>query len=169
MVMRGISRAPVATSAAGSSAACSDSLRVRKLIALNTPINRERSRRPVVAAAHAVGRRRRTSSPCGRGKSPRRRSATLHVVGRQRVGMSTGKARYGVTRMTSSVCAVDEVARAEQRAEDRDIAEARQLVDLLAGRVLEQAADGQRLAGAELDGGLGLALLDARDGQRRRR
>src|SRR5690606_4042984 len=55
MVMRGISRAPVATSATGSSTG-SLSLRVRKLMDAGTPLSiQDEADGAAVAAAHAVG------------------------------------------------------------------------------------------------------------------
>src|SRR5579884_2348828 len=48
-----------------------------------------------------------------------------------------------------------ELCRAEQRAEDRQIAENRGLVDTVAARVLEQAGNHERLTGSELDGCFG--------------
>ena len=56
-----------------------------------------------------------------------------------------------------------EVAAAEQGAEHGQVLEARHAVDVLLGRVRDQARQCQRSAGRQLQGRLGLARLDARD------
>ena len=56
-----------------------------------------------------------------------------------------------------------EAVRAEQRAEDRDVTQAGGGLGDLRGLVRQQAGDGEALAGAEFDGGVGAAHGEGRD------
>ena len=67
--------------------------------------------------------------------------------------------------ITSSVSLALEVAAAEQRTEDRQVAEAGELGDRLADAVLQHAAHDQRPAGGQLERALGAAHLEAGDGE----
>ena len=90
--------------------------------------------------------------------------ASTHVVGRQRRRLARRLGEIGGDQDDQFGLRWTEVARAEQRAQDRDIAQARQLVDLLAHLVLDEPADGQGHAGLQFDRGLGAALLGAGNG-----
>src|SRR5215510_9363545 len=61
---------------------------------------------------------------------------------------------------------VDVVAALEQGAEDRQLHQARNAVDLLPGLLLDHAGHGERTAGGQLDGGLGAAGPDRGNGER---
>jgi hypothetical protein len=69
----------------------------------------------------------------------------------------TGFTRYGVTMITEFRLVAAEPLRTEQRAQDRQAAEERCLLDRIVPVVAEQAADHEALAGAELHGRFGAA------------